>query len=394
MTSRVTIGRAVQVVTFLLTGLGGFLKSIAPPDETGTPFALGVASSASLVALFFASGLLRGRDSRKSKKYWFPAAALLLVLFLISAFVYQDARSKSTFLWPPNAEPKKLYVAGDTLTPQAQQAKNNDPSLTTIRLIAGFGGIDERTSVWTEGSIHRAGQSLKFQYLLTLLSMAAAIFSLIEGLLRGTGQPSHAQREYATQGALSSDKRESPVTGKASPRPASERQSGLTVFISYAHKDNESPDPSKRWLDRLLEQIQPLVLQNQVSTWSDTEIETGDHWHESIQAQLRNAKVAVLLISPAFLASKYIRNSELPTLLMKAKQEGVTILPIILRHCLYAETRFKYPDPLIGPEELSLSTFQSANPPNKPLNAMGEHEQDQLLVSVAQRVLKIAQLDR
>lgn len=40
----------------------------------------------------------------------------------------------------------------------------------------------------------------------------------------------------------------------------------LPVFISYAHKDNQGSDPSKCWLDRLLEQLKPLALQDQVCT--------------------------------------------------------------------------------------------------------------------------------
>lgn len=165
----------------------------------------------------------------------------------------------------------------------------------------------------------------------------------------------------------------------------------VKVFISYAHKDNESHDLSKRWLDRLLEHLQPLVMQEQISAWSDTNIETGERWHESIQAQLQNAKVAVLLVSQSFLASKYIRNSELPVLLMNASKGGVTILPIIVRHCLFSEAEFRYPDPMHGPNKLSLSVFQAANPADKPLNSMEEHEQDRVLVSIAKRILRLAQ---
>ncbi len=165
----------------------------------------------------------------------------------------------------------------------------------------------------------------------------------------------------------------------------------FSVFICYAHTDNESPDPGKRWLNRLLEQLQPLVLQDKVKAWSDTQIETGQLWDTSIKTQLHHAKAAVLLVSPAFLASKYIRNSELPVLLMNAMNEGGTVLPIILRPCLFAETKFKYPHPTRGPEELFLSIFQSANPPSKPLNSMQEHEQDAVLLSVAQRILELAQ---
>lgn len=161
------------------------------------------------------------------------------------------------------------------------------------------------------------------------------------------------------------------------------------IFICYAHKDNESPDPSQRWLDRLLEQLEPLNLQEQAEIWSDKKLEIGDEWHEEIQSTLQQVKAAVLLVSPAFLASKYIRNSELPVLVKQAKERGVKILPIILRSCLFNETKFKYPDPKNGPEELSLGTLQVANSPTKPLNSMTEHEQDKVLLSVAQRLLKI-----
>ena len=156
--------------------------------------------------------------------------------------------------------------------------------------------------------------------------------------------------------------------------------SHLPVFVCYAHSDNESPDPSKRWLDRLLEQLAPLAIQDQVCAWSDKDIETGQDWHDRIQQTLENTKAAVLLVSPAFLASKYIRNSEVPLLLKNAKDRGVTIIPVILRHCLFKETKFKYPDPIQGPNELSLSTLQSANSPTTPMNSLEEHEQDRVLL--------------
>ena len=164
----------------------------------------------------------------------------------------------------------------------------------------------------------------------------------------------------------------------------------FTVFISYAHNDNENSDPSKRWLNRLLEYLRPLVIQNRINAWSDTEIEIGEQWDKSIKTQLSNANVAVLLISPAFLGSKYIRNSELPALLMNAMNKGATVLPVILRHSPFAETTFKYPHPIHGPNELSLSVFQSANPPERPLNSMEEHEQDDVLLSVTRRILALA----
>jgi hypothetical protein len=161
------------------------------------------------------------------------------------------------------------------------------------------------------------------------------------------------------------------------------------IFICYAHKDNENPDPSKRWLDRLLEHLAPLELQEQADIWSDQDIKLGEEWHDKIQATLQQVKAAVLLVSPSFLASKYIRNSELPLLLNQAREQGVVILPVLLRHCLWKETKFKYPDPQAGPEERSLSSIQV--PTTEPLNSLEEHKQDEVLYQVAQRIYQIVQ---
>jgi|SRR5262245_25723200 len=162
------------------------------------------------------------------------------------------------------------------------------------------------------------------------------------------------------------------------------------IFISYAHKDNENPDPAKRWLDRLREHLEPLVQQGDIGVYSDQDIELGDDWHDHIQKDLSGAHAAVLLVSPSFLASKYIRNSELPVLLCNAMKCGLKIIPIILRPCLFAESKFKYPDPQTGPEELSLGSLQSAGSPTKALSEMTEGEQDRALLKVAQSLAKLA----
>jgi hypothetical protein len=161
------------------------------------------------------------------------------------------------------------------------------------------------------------------------------------------------------------------------------------VFISYAHKDNESPDPAKRWLDRLQEHLAPLVQQHDLTLCSDQEIVLGDDWHTHIEAHLNGARAAVLLVSPAFLASPYIRNSELPVLLHHAKDRGVKIVPVVLRPCLFEETRFNYPDPKTGPEEFTLASLQSAGSSAKTLSEMTEGEQDRALLGVARTLAKL-----
>lgn len=108
------------------------------------------------------------------------------------------------------------------------------------------------------------------------------------------------------------------------------------IFICYARTDNESPDPSKRWLERLIQMLGPLQLRGMAKAWTDNDVELGEDWHRTIQDSLDQAVAVVLLISPAFLDSKYIHNNEMPVLLKHAQERGVKILPIIVRRSLYS----------------------------------------------------------
>jgi hypothetical protein len=166
-----------------------------------------------------------------------------------------------------------------------------------------------------------------------------------------------------------------------------------SVFVSYAHKDNEGADSSKRWLDRFKEFLEPLVQQDELTICSDKDIGLGDDWQAHIQKHLNGARAAVLLVSPAFLASKYVRSSELPVLLRKAKENNVRIIPIILRPCLFAETEYKYPDPRTGPERFTLASIQAAGSPNKALSQMTEAEQDETFLQVARALIKLVSLN-
>jgi hypothetical protein len=48
--------------------------------------------------------------------------------------------------------------------------------------------------------------------------------------------------------------------------------SGPVVFVSYAHADNQSPDPARRWLDRLLQHLKPPAFEDIVPVATDEDI--------------------------------------------------------------------------------------------------------------------------
>jgi hypothetical protein len=99
------------------------------------------------------------------------------------------------------------------------------------------------------------------------------------------------------------------------------------VFISYSHRD-------RGWLERLSEHVAALERQGLIHTWSDIQIEVGAAWQEKIDGALKESRVAVLLISPAFLASPYIWEKEMSAILAHA-EGGMKILPLVVRPCAW-----------------------------------------------------------
>jgi hypothetical protein len=161
------------------------------------------------------------------------------------------------------------------------------------------------------------------------------------------------------------------------------------VFISYTHADNESPNHKERWLDRFVEFLKPLVRQEGFTLCSDQDIKIGQDWHQHIQAHLNGAKAVVLLVSPAFLASDYIANSELPVILKNAADHGVRIFPILISPSVYKRAKYKYPDPKTGPQEFTLASIQAANPPSETLIEMTEGGQNRVLEKVAYQLAEL-----
>lgn len=99
------------------------------------------------------------------------------------------------------------------------------------------------------------------------------------------------------------------------------------VFVSYSHADRE-------WLRRFSLHIAVLERQGVVDLWSDERIDAGAPWQEEIESALTAAKVAVLLVSPDFLASEFIWKNEMPRIVAHAAK-GMRILPLIARPCAW-----------------------------------------------------------
>lgn len=142
------------------------------------------------------------------------------------------------------------------------------------------------------------------------------------------------------------------------------------VFVSYSHKD-------KDWLERIQPHLKVLEHEGiAVNLWDDTEIKAGDSWREEIENALVATKVAILLVSTAFLASDFIMKKELPALLKSAKDDGAVVIPLIIKPCRFSKNK-------------TLREIQSANPPSEALSGLSENAQDKVLVALADRVAEI-----
>lgn len=144
------------------------------------------------------------------------------------------------------------------------------------------------------------------------------------------------------------------------------------VFVSYSHKDED-------WKHRIYTHLDVLQKNGRLKLWCDREIRAGSQWRDKIDAELSSAKVAVLVISPNFLASKFITEHEVPPLLQKHQQKGMELVPVLLRDCVWEEVDW-------------LRNMQILPRDAKPVVSFQESMVDAILADIARAVLKFVDI--
>ena len=137
------------------------------------------------------------------------------------------------------------------------------------------------------------------------------------------------------------------------------------VFISYAHDDRE-------WLDKIQVHLKPHVRYGQLRVWADSEISAGTRWQPEIQNALEATKVAVLMVTPAFLASDFIADEELAYFLDASRNEGLKILWVPVSSSSWQAT--------------PIQQFQAAHDPDKPLDELDDADARRALVEICERI--------
>ena len=140
------------------------------------------------------------------------------------------------------------------------------------------------------------------------------------------------------------------------------------LFISYSHRD-------LKWLEQLRTHLKPLERNYNLERWDDSRIKPGDKWLVEIEQALARAAVALLLVSPDFVASDFIDRKEMPSLLDAARNQGLEILWVPLR-------------PISLKLFPQIEQYQAVFSPERTLADMTDVEQDRALAKISETILE------
>jgi WD40 repeat protein len=139
------------------------------------------------------------------------------------------------------------------------------------------------------------------------------------------------------------------------------------VFISYSHEDT-------KWREDLEKHLKPYLRAGSFKSWSDKQISPGSQWFTEIDSALARTSVAVVLVTPDFIASDFIHDYELGPFLKEAKQGRVKILWVPVRASSYKKT--------------ALKDYQAILDPAQPLAGMTDAERDEAWVRICEEIEK------
>ena len=138
------------------------------------------------------------------------------------------------------------------------------------------------------------------------------------------------------------------------------------IFISYSHKDEV-------WKDRLQEQLGALAREGYFSVWDDRQVELGGDWFAEIKRELNQAKVAIMLISASFLNSSFILAKEIPIMLSRRKQDGMLLIPLVIRPCAWQDIPW-------------LSVIPGGYKDNVPLSKLSKHKREEAFAELTRKI--------
>jgi hypothetical protein len=107
----------------------------------------------------------------------------------------------------------------------------------------------------------------------------------------------------------------------------------ISAFCSYSHRD-------ELYKDQLLAHLSPLRRRGVINVWHDRRLTAGDDVHGAIAAELDQADIVLLLVSPDFINSDYCYDIEMRRALERHAAGECRVVPVIVRACDWSDTPF------------------------------------------------------
>ncbi len=105
------------------------------------------------------------------------------------------------------------------------------------------------------------------------------------------------------------------------------------AFFSYSKHD-------AAFLTEFQKHLRPLERSNRIRLWDDRNIRPGEEWDAGIKEALATADIIFLLLSPDFLATNYIVETEVAGAMTRHENGEAKIIPVKIRPCAWEDTPF------------------------------------------------------
>ncbi len=174
----------VGMVTVLFGAFDGFLIRIAPPDETGFSFAVGILPFLVLIVLLLIAAASPQASAPKHKRRWIASATLLFLLAVPAGFCYQRTFSRYTYVSAGGAKTRRVCASTDYLTPQAKQYVQENPDDSTPAQLSRNFPTDEL--IWEKRGLEIAQQRLLAIYAWLVLALCSSILVCLKVISGGT----------------------------------------------------------------------------------------------------------------------------------------------------------------------------------------------------------------
>lgn len=142
------------------------------------------------------------------------------------------------------------------------------------------------------------------------------------------------------------------------------------VFICCSNQD-------KDWKNRVLTHLTVLERARIIEIWDESRIPGGSPVDREVSRMIETADIALLLVSPDFLASDFIMELQLPLLVERRRRGELILLPVLIRSSVWRD-------------EPTLATLQVWPRSGQPLRALGDAEIDQILTSLIDELATFA----